>query len=94
MRLKDEQIDRIADMIAADLMESSLMTAKCELTKIRTCIKGVIKADLKAEEELEREAEEILDRTLRAAGNDAGIDRHKMLKMIKTKLAKDRKMVL
>ncbi len=40
------------------------------------------------------EAERLLEQTLRATGGGADIDRHKMLKMIKEKLAKERKMVL
>ncbi|NMC72972.1 MAG: DUF507 family protein [Geobacteraceae bacterium] len=95
MRLKDEQIDRLAGKVLADLTESGLMVLKADRSKIAACITAVIKADLKAEDDLERDAEELLEKTLRAAGGSAGdIDRHKMLKMIKTKLAKERKMVL
>lgn len=95
MRLKDEQIDRLADKVLADLTNSGLIVLKTERSKIIGCVKNVIKANLKAEEDLERDAEELLERTLRAAGGTAGdIDRHKMLRMIKTKLAQERKIVL
>jgi len=95
MRLKDEQIDRLAGKVLSDLTESGLMVMKAERLKICDCIKAVIRADLKAEQDLERDAEELLEKTLRAAGGSAGdIDRHKMLKMIKIRLAKERKMVL
>lgn len=95
MRLKDEQIDRLTEKVLSDLTGSGLMVMQAERSRISDCIRGVIKADLKAEDDLERDAEELLEKTLRAAGGSAGdIDRHKMLKMIKTKLAKERKMVL
>lgn len=95
MRLKDEQIERLAAKVLSDLTDSGLMAMKADRARIGDCIRAVIKADLKAEDDLERDAEELLEKTLRAAGGSAGdIDRHKMLKMIKTKLAKERKMVL
>jgi hypothetical protein len=49
---------------------------------------------MKSEEDLEKEAERILDQTLRATGGGTEIDRHKMLRMIKEKLAKERNIVL
>jgi len=58
-------------------------------------IKSAISADLQAEEALERDAERILNENLAALGRGAvEIDRHKMLRMIKEKLAKERKIVL
>lgn len=94
MRLKEEQIDRIAERILTDLAESSLVILKDDRAKACNCIKTVIRADIALEEQLERDAEELLEKTLRAAGGGEGIDRHKMLKMIKQKLAKERKVVL
>lgn len=95
MRLKDEQIDRLADKVLADLTGSGLIVLKTDRSRILGSVKEVIKANLKAEDDLERDAEELLEKTLRAAGSSAGdIDRHKMLKMIKSKLAKERKIVL
>jgi len=57
-------------------------------------VKTVIAADIKAEEALERDAERLLEESLRSMGGGTGIDRHKMLRMIKEKLARDRKIVL
>ncbi|HEY6006873.1 MAG TPA: DUF507 family protein, partial [Geobacteraceae bacterium] len=58
-------------------------------------IRAAIAADLKGEEALERDAEALLEQTLRSMGRGAAeIDRHKMLRMIKEKLAKERKIVL
>lgn len=44
---------------------------------------------------MEKDAAQLLDQTLRGMGSGAtGIDQHKMLRMIKEKLAKERKIVL
>ena len=95
MRLKEEQIQRLADKVISDLTEASLITLKSERGAALNAIKAAIIADIKAEETLERDAETLLDQTLRSMGSGAaGIDRHKMFRMIKEKLAKDRKIVL
>jgi hypothetical protein len=94
VRLKEEQIDKLAARITAILTDTALTAPKGERTRIHGCIKSVIQADLKAEEDLEKEAEALLEKTLRAAGGGGDIDRHKMLKMIKTKLAQQKKMVI
>lgn len=94
MRLKKEQIDRLAEKILTDLSGAELVSFKRERTGVLASIKDVIQGDIRKEEELEKEAERLLDQTLRASGGGADIDRHKMLKMIKQKLAKERNIVL
>jgi hypothetical protein len=93
MHLKDDQIGRLAERVLGDLERTSLITEKQPRGALLSAIKAAINADLKAEEALERDAEALLEQTLRSVGSD-GIDRHKMLRMIKDKLAKDRKIVL
>lgn len=94
MRLKEEQIDKLAARITAVLADTTLAEAKVEQTRIHDCIRKVILADLKAEDDLEKEAEALLEKTLRAMGGGGDIDRHKMLRMIKSKLAQEKKMVI
>lgn len=94
MRLKKDQIDRLAEKILADLDNAKLVSLKSERKQALETVKQVIANDIKAEEDLENEAERILDQTLRGMGGGTGIDRHKMLKMIKEKLAKERNIVL
>lgn len=94
MRLKEEQITRMAEKVLNDLTEASLIDLKQERGKVLLGIKAAIAADIKGEEALERDAEVLLEQTLRSLGQNADIDRHKMLRMIKEKLAKDRKIVL
>ncbi len=94
MRLKEDQITRLADKVLADLTTAGLIVLKKERGAVLTAIKSVIAADVKVEEALEKDAEKLLDQTLRSMGGGTDIDRHKMLRMIKEKLAKDRKVVL
>ena len=94
MRLKKEQIERLSDIIFSDLETAQLISLKTDKKQILETIRGVIINNMKSEEDLEKEAERILDQTLRATGGGTEIDRHKMLRMIKEKLAKERNIVL
>ena len=93
MHLKDEQVGRLAEKVLGDIERAGLITAKQGRGMILAAIKSAVNADLKVEEVLERDAEALLEQTLRSMGGE-GIDRHKMLRMIKDKLAKERKIVL
>jgi hypothetical protein len=94
MRLKDDQIERMADKVLADLTGANLIMLKKERVVILAGIREAVRADIKGEENLEKDAENLLEQTLRAMPGSTDIDRHKMLRMIKEKLAKDRKIVL
>ena len=94
MHLKDDQINRLAEKILEDLVADRLITVKKERGRLVQAIRDAVAADRKIEETLERDAERLLEQSLSAMGGGAGIDRHKMLRMIKEKLAKDRKIVL
>ena len=95
MRLKEEQINRLGEKILNDLIAAGEMLLKGERGAALAAIKAAICADIQAEESLERDAERILQENLATLGRGAvEIDRHKMLRMIKDKLAKERKIVL
>ena len=94
MHLNDEQISRLAAKVLNDLVAAELITLRAAQGAILAGIKSAVVADLKAEESLAKDAERLLDETLRSMQGGAGIDRHKMLRMIKEKLAKERKIVL
>ena len=94
MHLKDEQIARLAEKVLGDLERAALVQAKQGRGALLAAMKSAVFADLKVEESLERDAEALLEQTLRGIGGGDGIDRHKMLRMIKDKLAKERKIVL
>lgn len=93
MRLKEEQIARLAEKVLGDLERAQLVEQKQGRGAILAGVKAAIAEDLRLEEALERDAEALLEQTLKAVGGQ-GIDRHKMLRMIKEKLAKERKIVL
>jgi hypothetical protein len=93
MRLKEEQIARLAEKVLGDLERAQLVEQKQGRGAVLAGIKAAIADDLRLEEALERDAEALLEQTLKAVGGQ-GIDRHKMLRMIKEKLAKERKIVL
>lgn len=95
MRLKDEQIKRLAEKICSDLLAEELIVARQGRGKVAEGIARVISGDIRREQTLEKDAERILDETVAAMGRGAAdIDRRKMLRMIKEKLARDRKIVL
>jgi len=94
VRLKDDQIDRLAEKVLADLTAAGLIELKKERGVILAGMKDAIRADIMAEEVLERDASLLLEQTLRSMRGGEDIDKHKMLRMIKEKLAKDRKIVI
>ena len=95
MHLKEEQIHRLGEKILNDLAARGEIVLRAERGALLSAIKGAISADLQGEATLERDAERILEENLKALGRAAAtIDRHKMLRMIKEKLARDRKIVL
>ena len=95
MRLKEEQIRGLAEKVYADLAADKLITPRGERGKVVSAIAGAISRNFAAEQQLERDAEKLLDETIAALGRGgADIDRRRMLKMVKDKLAKERKFVL
>ena len=94
-RLKEDQIKRLAEKVFSDLEADSLVAPHKERSAAVAGIAGVISRDFSREQTLERDAEKLLDETISAMGREAAeIDRRKMLRMIKLKLAKERKIVL
>ena len=95
MRLKEEQIQRLAEKVYNDLSGAGLVVPRRERGAVVGSIARAVAADIQAEMNLERDAERLLDETIAGLGRDAvGIDRRKMLRMVKDKLAKERKIVL
>ena len=95
MRLREEQIRRLAEKVYADLSAEGLITPRGEQKKVLDGIAAAISRNFAAEQTLEGDAEKLLDETMACMGRGgAESDRRRMLKMIKDKLAKDRKIVL
>lgn len=95
MRLKDDQIHRLSEKVYNDLSSAGLITLRRERGAVVEGIGKAIAQDISSEQTLERDAERLLDETIASLGRAAAdIDRRKMLRMIKEKLAKERKIVL
>lgn len=95
MRLRDEQIHRLAEKVYNDLSADGLITPRRERGAVVEGIAKAIAQDISREQALERDAESLLNETIAGLGRAAiDIDRRKMLRMIKDKLAKERKIVL
>ena len=94
MRLKDPQIRRLAEKVYNDLAQDSLIVPRADKSG---AIDGIVKAivcDIKRDQVLDQDAERLLNESIVAMGRaGAEIDRRKMLRMIKEKLAKDRKII-
>lgn len=95
MRLKEEQIRGLAEKVYNDLSADNLITPRGEPGAVVAGIARAISQNFVAEQKLERDAEKLLDETLASMGSGAAdIDRRRMLKMVKDKLAKERNIVL
>lgn len=85
----------MAEKVYSDLSGDGLITPRGDQKKVVEGIAGAISRNFAEEQKLERDAERLLDETIAAMGRGAAeIDRRRMLKMIKDKLAKERKIVL
>ena len=95
MRIKEEQLRRLAEKVYNDLSTDHLITPRGERGAIVAGIARTIAQNFAVEQKLEQDAEKLLDETMNAMGRGAAeIDRRRMLKMVKDKLAKERNIVL
>lgn len=95
MRLKEEQIHGLAEKVYSDLASDGLITPRGERGEVVAGIVRTISRNFAAEQKLEHDAEKLLDDTIAAMGRGAAeIDRRRMLKMIKEKLARERHIIL
>jgi hypothetical protein len=95
MRLKDEQIHGLAEKVYKDLETEGLISTRGEIGAVVAGIAHSIAQNFAAEQSLERDAEKLLDETMAAMGSGAAeIDRRRMLKMVKDKLARERHIIL
>jgi len=88
VRLKDEQIRRLAGSILTDLLGKGGASLKAERGMVQSRIEAIIRGNLVEEFDLDREAQKLLEEHLRSA--PPGIDRQKLLAMIKRKLAEEK----
>jgi hypothetical protein len=88
MRLSDEQIERLAESILADLVGKGRARLKADRRNVQRRIGEIIRGNLAQEQDLDREARDLLETHLKNA--PPGMDRQKLFLMIKKKLAEER----
>lgn len=93
MRLKKEQIQKIAERVLDQLEKSKQIVAKADRPTLLQKIEQVITANFQAEDRLEEEAKALLDKFRRQVPAGS-INEHEMFQKIKKQLAKDKKFVI
>ncbi|MBM4268113.1 MAG: DUF507 family protein [Deltaproteobacteria bacterium] len=91
MRIAQDRLQGIARAIVDDLVRADAIVLGTSHEAAITAVLGELEAYFKAEATLERDAERMADQHLKAAGRDGvGLDRKRVVQMIKTKLAQER----
>ncbi len=93
MRLKKEQIQKIAERVLDQLEKSKQIVAKADRPTLQQKIEQVITANFQAEDRLDDEAKALLDKFRRQVPAGS-INEHEMFQKIKKQLAKDKKFVI
>jgi hypothetical protein len=93
MRLSKEQIGKISDLILKTLKGKDLLIFKAGEAIVLNRIVELFMQDLRAEDELDREVEDII-KTHAKEIEDGRMDYRRMFNLIKSKLARDRGIIL
>ena len=93
MRITQEQIEKIASQIVASLKEKKLLELKSGEEAVRSRIIELFTQNMLAEEVLNREVENIM-KSHSAEIESGHMDYRKMFNLIKSKLAKEREIIL
>lgn len=88
VRLNEIQLQRLAERLLSDLVNEAGAKTKAERGRILASITATMKTNLDQEQSLEKDAMVLLEAHMRQA--PPGIDRQKLLMMIKKKLAEER----
>jgi hypothetical protein len=92
MRLNKNQIEHLASIIIRNLQKNGKVIIE-EKTKIVEEITGLITEEFQKEDQLDQEVREILSKHMEKIRKE-NIEYQTMFRMIKTKLAKERNLVL
>ena len=93
MRLRREMIERISRKIVERLARRELISEDSDQEVLRTRIVHVIESDLLVEDRLNDEVKDIL-RDFQDEMDKGNVDYSRMFTMVKTKLARERNLVL
>lgn len=92
MRITEEEISRICHRVVASWKEKNLVSMKQSEGQIHAFLTASFVKNLQEEDQLNKDVEVMLKKY--EAQIDAGMDRRKLFQMIKTQLAKERKITL
>jgi len=87
MKLRDGEIQRIATTVLGRLEKTGMLRIVANRTALEQRIVAALRANIRAEEEIEAEAVRFADSHSREL---VGMDRHKILQMVKERIAKER----
>ena len=93
MRIQKELIDRIAQKTAAALIEGDFLIWDDRPEKLETIINEIITEDLMVEDLLNEEVKSLIDSRTQEYERDM-MDYGRVFQMVKTKLARERGLIL
>ena len=93
MRLTKEQVKVISSLIFENLKKKQLIIFKAEEDVVMKRMLDIFLSDLKAEDELDREVEKLLETHSREL-EGGEVNYRRIFNMVKTKLAKERDIIL
>ncbi|STO96898.1 DUF507 family protein [Helicobacter canis] len=93
MRLRLNQIEYIANKIALDLYNSSLLVLQVPIESIAKVAKGILEADVKEELAIDLKAQELLEKN-QSEVEFLRVDERKLFGMIKRQIADERRFLL
>lgn len=93
MRMKKEEIDRLARLIVANLKDRKVAAFKAPEERLVSRVVSVFTKNLEEETAIEEEVRKLMDR-YRAQIGSGEIDPQKVYQMIKRQVAKERKFIL
>lgn len=93
MRLTQEEITKILNKLIAEWKTHDLIKTTVDDARLRTLLNDTFVKELKKEDDLNQAVEDMLAKYEKQFERGE-LDRHKMHQMVKTQLAKERKIVL
>jgi hypothetical protein len=95
MRVTEASCQYIADLLVTALSEKSLIRLRGEKKGMVDKVSSVLLTNFRQEEALEKEAERLAEEHLRSApGGPGAVDRHRVVQLIKQRLAEERRFAL
>ena len=91
MKIKPEQIDRMAERLLKSCRSKELIILKADEAAVRKRIGEIIAQNFRDEEAIEEEARRMMDSH---AGETKSLDQHRMFLLIKQRLAEKKGFVL